>query len=196
MRVESTPGAVAVGPVFGELLEHTGSDPQPYLFASEAFDSATGDSDKRARRMNSATGRFHSMDPFEGFERLPATQHPYVYALNRPTDLVDPSGLLPAWLARLIAGGAVHRFIGKDFVDNVAGGESDHWISTLARVEYATCQPDRRQCRRRPDLASRITGEVYEIKTTSPQAHVEGFKQLFEYLYLLRLNAPQIAWRP
>jgi len=78
---------------FGVELEHTGSDPQPYRFAGEPFDPNSGFYYNRARWMDPSAGRFVSMDPFEGFLTEPATLHRYVYAMNRPVGVVDPSGL-------------------------------------------------------------------------------------------------------
>jgi len=78
---------------FGVELEHTGSDPQPYRFAGEPFDPNNGFYYHRARWMDPSVGRFVSMDPFEGFLTEPATLHRYVYAMNRPVGVVDPSGL-------------------------------------------------------------------------------------------------------
>ncbi len=46
-------------------------------------------------------------DPFPGMAALPGTQNPYVYALNNPATLTDPSGkfILPLILGGMIGGG-------------------------------------------------------------------------------------------
>ena len=79
---------------FGELLAHTGSDPQPYAFAGEPLDPNSGFQYHRARWMDPRTGRFAAMDPFEGLEREPVTLHRYLYAAADPANLIDPTGEL------------------------------------------------------------------------------------------------------
>ena len=70
---------------FGELLEHVGSDPQPYMFAGEAWEGGTGLYYNRARWLDVGTGRFVSEDPV-------TENRPYLYAENDPILLIDPSG--------------------------------------------------------------------------------------------------------
>lgn len=65
-------------------------------FAGELRDSDTGLYHLRARQYDPATGRFLTTDPLAPklSEPYPST---YVYAGNRPTALVDPSGMGYAW---------------------------------------------------------------------------------------------------
>jgi RHS repeat-associated protein len=77
---------------FGNLINSTGTTPNNYLFAGEAYDSALGLYYNRARYLNTATGRFWSMDTHEGKERDPLSLHKYLYAEGNPVDHVDPSG--------------------------------------------------------------------------------------------------------
>jgi RHS repeat-associated protein len=79
---------------FGELLAHTGSDPQPYAFTGEPLDPNSGFQYHRARWMDPRAGRFVGTDPFEGFEFEPITLHRYLYAATDPVNQRDPSGLL------------------------------------------------------------------------------------------------------
>ena len=51
----------------------------------------------RARWYHPSTGTFTARDPFEGFDNLPYSLHPYQYAYSNPVLLTDPSGELP-WL--------------------------------------------------------------------------------------------------
>jgi RHS repeat-associated protein len=69
---------------FGETLARTGSDPQPFGFAGEAFEPTTGLSYNRARWMEPRTGRFLTYD------HGPPTG--YAYANSSPVSFVDPSG--------------------------------------------------------------------------------------------------------
>jgi RHS repeat-associated protein len=77
---------------FGELLAHTGSDPQPYAFTGEPLDPNSGFQYHRARWMDPRTGRFTGMDPFEGMSPDPLSLHRYLYAHASPVLLADPSG--------------------------------------------------------------------------------------------------------
>jgi RHS repeat-associated protein len=77
---------------FGELLGHTGTDPQPYAFAGEPYDPNTGFQYHRARWMDPRAGRFLGMDPFDGLAHEPLSLHRYLYAHVSPLDHTDPSG--------------------------------------------------------------------------------------------------------
>jgi RHS repeat-associated protein len=77
---------------FGELLAHTGSDPQPYAFTGEPYDPNSGFSYNRARWMDPRVGRFVSMDRWHGTLWEPSSLHRYLYASASPVDRIDPSG--------------------------------------------------------------------------------------------------------
>lgn len=42
--------------------------------------------------MDPVTGRFTSVDPYDGFAMMPASLHKYLYANNNPIYYLDPSG--------------------------------------------------------------------------------------------------------
>lgn len=77
---------------FGELLTHEGEDSNAYLFAGEPLDPNVQWYYNRARWLDPAAGRFGSIDPFAGFDDLPLSLHPYLYAGLSPADSTDPSG--------------------------------------------------------------------------------------------------------
>ena len=77
---------------FGELVEHTGDDPNIHLFAGEPLDRASGFYYNRARWLDPSVGRFVSIDPFEGSASDPLSLHRYLYAKNDPVNRIDPSG--------------------------------------------------------------------------------------------------------
>jgi len=77
---------------FGELVAHTGTDPQPYAFAGEPYDPNVGFQYHRARWMDPRVGRFTGMDRFAGRRQQPLTLHKYLYAGAAPVDKVDPTG--------------------------------------------------------------------------------------------------------
>jgi RHS repeat-associated protein len=80
---------------FGELLAAQGTRPSALQYTGEQKDVDTGLVYLRARWYDSATGRFTTRDPFPGFADVPQTLHPYIYALNNPINLTDPSGKIP-----------------------------------------------------------------------------------------------------
>jgi RHS repeat-associated protein len=77
---------------FGERLEHTGSDPQPFGFAGEPYDGTAGLAYHRARWLNPRLGAFVSSDPLDGRGDTPLSLHRYVYAQASPAFKVDPTG--------------------------------------------------------------------------------------------------------
>jgi len=93
---------------FGGLLNQSGTNASHYGFAGEWTD-ATGLQHLRARYYAPSQGRFMSRDPFPGMMGMPATLHPYVYALNNPVLYTDPSGefaFIPLIIAA-VAGGVL-----------------------------------------------------------------------------------------
>src|SRR5215213_2091676 len=78
---------------FGAQIDRTGTTPNPYLYSGERFDENIGFYHFRARDYNPLTGRFGTMDPYQGDIQNPATLHKYLYAQADPVNRVDPSGL-------------------------------------------------------------------------------------------------------
>ena len=77
---------------FGNLVNSTGTTPNNYLFANEAYDSALGLYYNRARYLNTTTGRFWNMDTDEGNNQTPLSLNKYLYTNANPVDGTDPSG--------------------------------------------------------------------------------------------------------
>lgn len=92
---------------FGNLINSTGTTPNNYLFAGEQYDPALGLYYNRARYLNTTTGRFWSMDSYEGDNQDPKSLHRYLYVGDDPTDSTDPAGLTPLtdFIAKLAARG-------------------------------------------------------------------------------------------
>ncbi len=88
---------------FGDLLEHQGTDPNPYGFAGEPFDPEAGLYYNRARWLDTSVGRFTSADPFPGRLRDPQSLHRYLYAHLDPVNRVDPSGRFTTGIAGALA---------------------------------------------------------------------------------------------
>jgi len=77
---------------FGELLDHVGTDVQPYQFAGEPFEPNAGFYYNRARWLDVGTGRFASVDTFSASEEDPRTLHRYLYVSSNPVNNIDPTG--------------------------------------------------------------------------------------------------------
>ncbi len=145
---------------FGNLIHSTGTTPNNYLFAGEQFDPDLNLYYNRARYLNTSTGRFWSMDTYEGNDQDPLSLDKYVYVEADPVDSVDPTGRI---LSNFLYGGIVHRELGIDFTRGGANRFSDATINTIlgAIVPGGSL---------RPDLADRSIGEVYEIKPSASTA--------------------------
>ncbi len=96
---------------FGELLAHTGTDPNAYLFAGEPLDPNSGFYYLRARWMDPRVGRFGSEDSWPGHLFEPESLHRYVYVGNDPTNKIDPSGRSEFSLSGLLISAAIGGII-------------------------------------------------------------------------------------
>ena len=77
---------------FGNLIEATGNTPNEHLFAGEQYDPNIGFYYLRARYLNPSSGRFWTVDTYEGVSYDPASLHKYLYVGADPANKVDPTG--------------------------------------------------------------------------------------------------------
>ncbi|MGJ8678289.1 MAG: RHS repeat-associated core domain-containing protein, partial [Akkermansiaceae bacterium] len=105
---------------FGILIDTTGSTPNDYLYTGEQWDADLGMYFLRARYNNVQTGRFHSMDTYEGRRGEPMTLHKYLYAHANPVSNIDPSGHFI--LSFALAGGALTADFGTKTADFARAG--------------------------------------------------------------------------
>ena len=77
---------------WGAIEEQVGDSENPFLFTGHLFDGITGLYYAKARYYDPSTGRFTSVDPFEGMSVEPPSLHPYLYAYANPTVYVDLTG--------------------------------------------------------------------------------------------------------
>ena len=79
---------------FGNLVNQDGTTANSYLYSGEQRDASLGLDYLRARWMKAESGRFQTMDTFNGTRHIPMTLQKYIYANNNPIQFLDPSGQL------------------------------------------------------------------------------------------------------
>jgi RHS repeat-associated protein len=77
---------------FGVPALTQGSSAQPFGYAGQQTDAESGFQYLRARMYDPSTGRFLSADPTFGALPSPLSLNPFLYTLDNPVTLVDPSG--------------------------------------------------------------------------------------------------------
>jgi RHS repeat-associated protein len=77
---------------FGTLIASTGTNANNYLYSGEQWDWDIGLYFLRARYMNPNTGRFWTMDTFEGNNEDPLSLHKYLYCQGNSVNGIDPGG--------------------------------------------------------------------------------------------------------
>ncbi len=78
---------------FGGSLWQEGSGSSGFGYTGEQVDASTGLVFLRARYYGPGSGRFLSLDPWDGNDEQPLTLSAYLYALANPINVLDPSGL-------------------------------------------------------------------------------------------------------
>ena len=79
---------------YGLLERREGATPNTFRYTGEQYDPNLGFYYLRARYYNPATGRFPTMDTYQGRIHEPQTLHKYLYVHADPVNLRDPSGLM------------------------------------------------------------------------------------------------------
>jgi len=111
--------------IYGQVAVEDPNHPNPYMFAGRRFDIEIGLYYNRARYYNPFIGRFLQADPigYRGGMNL------YTYCMNRPTQLVDPSGL--AWedpnVKILLWDGSDNKARGDGSLDFGEAADDDYW---------------------------------------------------------------------
>src|SRR5206468_2213676 len=113
-----------------------GAPANTFRFAGELYDSATGLYDLRAREYDPATGRFLSTDPLAPDLSEPSLSA-YVYASQRPTLYIDPSGLRGGiWGLAVDWATAPYRDVSGGLA-SIWSGHVDTWACARAGVDAA-----------------------------------------------------------
>ena len=184
---------------FGNLIHSstTLSSPTPnnYLYSGEQFDPDLGLYYNRARYLNTTTGRFWTMDSYEGFNQLPGSLHKYLYLTGEPINSVDPTGR-SGETDQTVWGRAVHKKIFDDFRAWLASQLPPHVgfaNTSIKNILELPTAPRTSPIYLRPDLADRTTHELYEIKPAL--AAPAGTAQLGNYISILS-SLDSTSWVP
>src|SRR5208283_921378 len=78
---------------YGNLIASNGVPQTAYLYCGQQWDADLGSYYLRARTYNPGTGRFPTMDTYEGDNEDPLSLHKYLYCQADPVDNTDPLGL-------------------------------------------------------------------------------------------------------
>ncbi|WP_410765423.1 RHS repeat-associated core domain-containing protein [Cyanobacterium aponinum] len=78
---------------YGNLISSSGETENIYLYRGEQLDQNLGMQYLRARYYDPNSGRFSSVDPYEGNIGQPMSRHRYMYGNANPITYVDPTGL-------------------------------------------------------------------------------------------------------
>ncbi|MWJ31907.1 RHS repeat-associated core domain-containing protein [Saccharibacillus sp. WB 17] len=78
--------------IWGNPLTANVQVENPFGYSGEFWDEDTGLQYLRSRWYDPSIGRFIQEDTFEGYMNRPSTLNPYVYVVNNPLVLIDPSG--------------------------------------------------------------------------------------------------------
>jgi RHS repeat-associated protein len=127
---------------FGNLIQRSGATPNNYLYAGERYDPDLGFTYLRARYLNQATGRFWTMDSYEGRLGEPLSLHKYLYAHASPVDRFDPSGhmtllmqiVVGSLLLAFIAALASYIFYGQRMSSNPVSKENLKEVSRAIKI--------------------------------------------------------------
>src|ERR1043166_3241349 len=112
---------------FGILINAVGSTPNNYLYCGEQMDLDLGLYYLRARYMNPGTGRFWTMDTFEGQSEDPLSLHKYLYAQSDPINRLDPSGRM-SW----------EQFLGYDAEEAIQAEYLATHVAPPGMIQFGT----------------------------------------------------------
>ena len=117
---------------FGEEVDPSASDTNPFRYAGQYFDSETGTYYLRARYYSPALGRFTQQDAWGyGDPGDPLSLNLYVYCYGNPVRYYDPSGNIPLETVGDIAS-AVGSFI--DLVLDPSLGNAAFFVWDIASI--------------------------------------------------------------
>ena len=146
-----------------------------------------------ARFYQPETGRFITMDSYEGVQSDPASLHKYAYAHGDPVNNTDPSG---HETLKTKLGKELHKKLGQEFIGKPANPLRFSGPSIATIVENTGIRIPGKVKVLFPDLvdANPTLKEVYEIKPFTPYGLATGYTQLAGYLFLFNKLDPSGGW--
>jgi len=178
---------------FGTLVERTGATPNEYLYAGERFDAETGMYYLRARYMRPETGRFWTMDSYEGSADDPATLHKYLYASGDGANNLDPSGhmsiaeamITVAVAAVIVTMPACQLLSNKPVPRSVAfnwdGATDEAWNGSSSYVGLTLSDQDKQTIRQVAVSTFREAFEGYAVTVADGGASNHTIYMLYSY---------------
>jgi RHS repeat-associated protein len=167
---------------FGISIGGTGTTLNSYRYAGEQWDDDLKMYYLRSRYYKPETGRFWTMDMFEGGQEEPMRLHKYLYSGANPVNLIDPLGF--TWETQF--GQAVEKVIRDDFWRQ----DINHRYREEVALSTLLGQPYTGAYRLRLDLAHEETGNnyFYEIKHCTLPEIYKGYRKIARYQGVLGMN--------
>lgn len=150
-------------------------------------------SPSQARWMNPQTGRFHTMDTFEGNQQDPLSLHKYAYCSGNPVNGTDPMGLWREIDSNLVFGQAAEPPVVNDFKSQrpLAAAALYNNKSIHGILAYASTTGYRGLGRLRPDLVDASVYEIYDVKSWKEQW--DGWTKVQDYASAFNQADPDSA---
>jgi RHS repeat-associated protein len=177
---------------FGNLIHSTGTTYNNFLFAGEQFDPDLGLYYNRARYLNTTTGRFWSMDSFEGNDENSLSLHKYLYTEADPVNNTDPCGRCIPSTGNY--GNIVQQYIFEDFSEKTGGSFNISIADILHKtVPSGLLMPDLVD----PNTLSEIdVGQIYEIKSVYSTAAAVAKVALYVSILNVYGRGSGLKWIP
>ena len=170
---------------FGISIAKTGTTLNDYRYTGQQWDADLGMYYLRARYYKPDTGRFWTMDSYEGSGGEPLSLHKYVYCQNNAVNRMDPSGLYTARQGyeaeRVIM--AIYVRDHPTSVGHIYGGPRLYYYPE----DYL-----------KPDIQNDYLKTYLEIKPLSESGILKGVAKLAidKWRFQSMGYAPEASWHP
>jgi RHS repeat-associated protein len=168
---DTTPAAItdtysydAFGILIDEWTDGSTSE-NLYRYTGEQWDPGLGMYYLRARYFNPQTGRFWTMDPFEGNKSEPTSLHKYLYCSADPVNGTDRRGFWREIPSNFAGGKDAEAPVILDFVRQVGLPDAAVLTSVHGILDYASKTGYRGLGRLIPDLVNTKEHGIYDVKS-------------------------------